>query len=503
MKKPHYLEFKTLSGGKYLFDSNTGTVMVTNEIMEKAIDLFAVMAMEEVGDKLKKEYPPDEVDGIISFIERWDKQFGGFYRDEQLRVAQKEEMDMLQEADIENHLIAGNQYQLTINLTENCNFGCKYCVFSESYDYTRNRTCNNIKLETGIKAMDLFFEMLKPVVRRIPSKSVGISFYGGEPLLMYGTLKKFVEYAKIHSPVSLVFNISTNGYLLNDEMMDFLIENRVTTAISLDGCKENHDRNRVLHNGEGTFDVVMKNIKRFQEKYPDNPRVCLLAVYDFQTDFEANIRFFEEEDLPRLLFINFVSATNTEYHNRYSDEEKLRFQLKTFELLKKYLVFKREGKHVPEYLKLLFELLYAGVFFRPKRDDPRSFLIPYTSTCIPGVKISVRTDGTLDVCERCNSTYPIGHVDTGIDYTAIKKVLHLYNSGLAKECDTCTLNNNCSLCFAVCNRDGNFSLPDNWCEEFHHTFMSSLSQIFSVLEENPTAYDNINFKEQADILYFT
>lgn len=502
LRTEHYFEFNTESGGKYLLDSKTGAVIATNEIMRKAIGLYATKNIEEVGDELKKKHPAKEVDGIISFIQRWDKQFGGFYLNEKSKVEVREKMDAFQEADIEKYLIDGNTYQLIINLTEDCNFRCKYCYLTDVYDYTRNRTSAKLELETGVKALDLFFEILKPIAKKIPGKLAGVTFYGGEPLLMYSTIKKLIDYAKTHSPTPLLFNITSNGYILNDEMMDFFVANKINIAISLDGNKENHDRNRVLVNGKGTFDVVYKNIKRFQEKYPDYDRLNLLSVYDFKTDLEANVRFFEEEKLPRIVFLNSVSNLNTNYYDRFSDEEIKAYNQQKDKLSGKYIDSRKRRKPISEYIRVF----YVGpsmVILRPKLDNVRPFIAPFTGTCIPGMKINVRTDGTLDICERVNKTFPIGHVDTGLDYTAIKKLLNLYNSTITKECDNCTLNKNCTLCFAQCNRKCAFSLPESLCEDFHNSFRSYCKQVYSVLEKNPLGFRDVENKVAEDILFYS
>ena len=66
----------------------------------------------------------------------------------------------------------------------------------------------------------------------------------------------------------LTFNITTNGTMLNDEMIYFFQDHDVSLMISLDGPKEINDKNRVFANGKGTFDTVAKQISRIREIAP-------------------------------------------------------------------------------------------------------------------------------------------------------------------------------------------------------------------------------------------
>ena len=248
--------------------------------------------------------------------------------------------------------------------------------------------------------------------------------------------------------------------------------------------------------------MVYGNIKRFQERYPNHPRLGIISVYDPGTDLAANVRFFEESNLPRIVFLNAVSDVNTGYYDRFSEENRRRASEQRIELLRHYLDLKTAGKRVPEFLRAFFDPEFALVVMRPKRDDARPFMTPYTATCVPGLKFSVRADGTLDMCERVNGTLPIGHVDTGPDYAAIKRVIDLYNAGITKHCESCALSKNCTLCCAQCNRHCAFSLPKAWCEQLHARFRLAFAALYSVLEKQPDAFKAMELKSVEDILYY-
>jgi uncharacterized protein len=532
-RRPYYSTFQSDSGGEYLFDAATGTVMPTNDLMRQAIRLCATTPVEEVRQKLYTLYPQDEVDGMVNFVQRWDKNFGGLYRtdesvttskdgsphvtgrmgsDNALRIGASNRyslnvlggdgcgpQDQMQgtgaatAAEVERFLRdSGLPFQMILNLTEDCNFRCQYCYLTEVYQFTRNRTFKKMSIEVGLRALDWFFNLLAPVARKIPGKKAAISFYGGEPLLMYKKLALFVSYARAHSPVPLSFNVTSNASLLTDEMIDFLADNNVVVAFSLDGRKEDHDRNRKFPNGTGTFDVVFGNIQRFKKRHPKYAHLGLSCVLDYKTDLRANMRFFEENDLPPILFLTRVLDLNTDYYKRFTEDDKSRFLQEANGMFADYIALKKQGKYVPKYMRAFCEMLLASVVIRPRREDPRPRLAPWTGTCIPGMKVSVRTDGTLDMCERVNTNFSIGHIDTGLNYGAIAKILNLYNAALKGGCAACAFNNTCSLCFAQCNQECSFCRPGTWCADWRQTYTNALSMVYSILEHEPSAFDDFD-----------
>ena len=108
-------------------------------------------------------------------------------------------------------------------------------------------------IDTSRAAVDLFMQNHIKVRQRNPSAGPIIGFYGGEPLLGFDVLKEtwstsWEKYGD--SFKNALFTLTTNGVLLNDEVADFLTSHDFSIIVSLDGNKENHDRNRVEPNGE-------------------------------------------------------------------------------------------------------------------------------------------------------------------------------------------------------------------------------------------------------------
>lgn len=517
LKMPHYTMFATESGGQYMFDGPTGAVIPTNKLLAEAVELYTTKSIEEVRECLKERYEHDEVDGVLDFVTRWDDSFRGFYRrnesDHSLISISKLRHTRVQngadhdeKSNIKNHArgaaveydtvtgrlhSAGMPAQMILHVTENCPVRCTYCIFSETYEYTRNLTSVKMSLEVAIQAVNYFFDLLRPISRKIPGKTASVSFYGGEPLLEMCLIKQVVEYARKHSPVPISFGVVSSFTVLTDDMMDFLVSNNVKVCISLDGHKEDHDRNRPLPNGKGTFDLVYENTKRFQNRHPTYKNLLILCAYDCKTDLERNITFFEENDLPPILFVSPVRGENTEYWDRFSEEDRNRFQESLRRTAVKYIELRKQGRKVPEYLAALYDVFAGEVLLRIRPGDNPNIFPPHTSQCIPGMKFSVRPNGTLDMCERINPNFPIGDLATGLNDSAIENVISSYSSTVAvnSDCSQCVFNRNCSLCFATCSKERSFERQDDWCDSFRQKYLGNLVGTYSILESNPSAFD--------------
>lgn len=206
---------------------------------------------------------------------------------------------------------------MTLQVTQNCNLRCKYCVYSGSYS---NRVHSNKRMsfETAKSAIDFLY------AHSSMTTSIGIGFYGGEPLLEFDLLKKCVEYAKMKFiGKDLSFTLTTNATLLTEEIMKFFVKNNFFVTISFDGPQVIQDKNRVMADGKsGSFETVMKNVEMFLNKYPDfSWHVSFNAVLDPTNDLihigrcRMMNKFTVEE-------INFMCVFETQ--NRMKMMEKIR-----------------------------------------------------------------------------------------------------------------------------------------------------------------------------------
>lgn len=153
--------------------------------------------------------------------------------------------------------------------TNRCNLDCKYC-------YEKNRV-GDMTPETMKATIDFLISHFNKENQVRPFENLSFTFFGGEPLLNFEVVKYGLEYIREKADemdFKAGTHILTNGTILTDEMIKFFKSIRPYNnfnwhiQVSLDGCEETHNANRIFHNGEGSYNKILKNIKIYQEIFP-------------------------------------------------------------------------------------------------------------------------------------------------------------------------------------------------------------------------------------------
>ena len=166
------------------------------------------------------------------------------------------------------HFEHSSELFLMLIVTRRCNFKCTYC-----YEETEARDMSPTVFEEAVN-------FVISQIRDNHYRNVYISFFGGEPTLMSKEIIQFMkklnsENEKLHFPASIRAMMTTNGFLLNKQMIsEFVNNNIVRYQITVDGLAETHNRSRYMSNGQGTWDTIIDNLKSFNEI--DNPYVSIL-----------------------------------------------------------------------------------------------------------------------------------------------------------------------------------------------------------------------------------
>jgi uncharacterized protein len=480
--------FKTLSGNNYIFDNTTATTFKVPDQADSPAEFLNQINKSRISETLK--YGRAIVHNKNALYKRMQKQFGAFTNLENPQP-QSPGVDEIKRV-IDQECF----FQLILVVSNDCNLRCKYCFFSDAYPHSRNRSSSQMSFEVAKKAIDYYFTKLETIHRRYPGRKPCITFYGGEPLLNYELVRSVIEYANTQYGNNIIYSISTNGTLLSSERLQFLIESNVNIFISLDGPQEEHDRIRVTANNRGSFAEVYDNCLRVKEKYPLYQRVMLLCTYDWKTDLIKTNNFFEENGakLPLISFVSSVAPSFTDYYQQFSSVEIKRFKEQLAFLGDQYLECKSAGKYAPNYLEILYGSQVASILLHGKMGNRRSAIIPYTGSCIPGNKICIQPEGQIDICERVNGRFPIGHVNTGLDYETIRNTLTLYNESLSGKCSSCPVSKLCNMCFQHFSGDKDFFRnPPDVCDSFRMNMIDRLAFTYSILEKNPNAFDDLSF----------
>lgn len=149
---------------------------------------------------------------------------------------------------------------ICLHVAHDCNLRCKYC-FASTGDFGTGRKL--MPVETGKKAIDFVLE------NSGTRKNLELDFFGGEPLMNWEAVKEIAAYGREREKEygkHFRFTITTNGVLMNDEMIDFINAEMSNVVLSLDGRREVNDRMRKTVNGKGSYDIIVDNFKKLVDR---------------------------------------------------------------------------------------------------------------------------------------------------------------------------------------------------------------------------------------------
>ena len=235
-----------LNGYYIVLDVNSGAVHVVDKLFYDMLD--------QVEPELPAECPQSVIDA-----------FAKDYSEDAIRetygemVALKENGQLFTEDDyaqFANMMVSSPIKALCLNIAHDCNLRCEYC-FAGKGDYCQGRML--MTEEVGKAAIDYLLHYSQG------RHNLEVDFFGGEPTINFDVVKKVVEYARSKEKEfdkKFRFTITTNGLILNDDMMDFINREMYNVVCSVDGRKEINDRVRARVDGSGCYDAI---IPHFQE----------------------------------------------------------------------------------------------------------------------------------------------------------------------------------------------------------------------------------------------
>jgi uncharacterized protein len=149
---------------------------------------------------------------------------------------------------------------LCLHIAHTCNLNCSYCFASQG-KYQGERAL--MSLEVGKRALDFLIENSKG------RTNLEVDFFGGEPLMNFDVVKELVKYARIREKETgkkFRFTLTTNGVLIDDDVIDFANREMHNVVLSLDGRKEVHDKFRVDYAGNGSWEKIVPKFQKLVEK---------------------------------------------------------------------------------------------------------------------------------------------------------------------------------------------------------------------------------------------
>ncbi len=232
-----------LNGYDIVLDSASGSVHLVDDIAYDIIEIFLSGSKTDVVNAIAKKYLSESIEDIAECYDEI--------------VTLKENGQLFAEDNFEplapklKEKSAGIVKALCLHVAHSCNLNCSYCFASQG-KYHGERAI--MSYEVGKQALDFL------VAHSGTRRNLEVDFFGGEPLLNFDVVKQLVAYArsieKAHNK-NFRFTLTTNGMLIDDDVIDFANKEMSNVVLSLDGRKEVHDRFRVDYAGNGSYDRIV------------------------------------------------------------------------------------------------------------------------------------------------------------------------------------------------------------------------------------------------------
>lgn len=298
------------NGYNIVLDVNSGSVHVVDDVMYDVIPLYE----EALNNNTSKEQ-------ISAFI---INRLGGKY-DENLVLESIDEVTLLFEdellftEDIYEKYITDFKSRKTVvkamclHIAHDCNLACKYC-FAEEGEYHGRRAL--MTYDVGKKALDFLIENSGSRV------NLEVDFFGGEPLMNWDVVKQLVEYGRSQEEAhnkKFRFTLTTNGVLLNDDIMEFANKEMANVVLSLDGRKEINDENRPFRNGKGSYDLIVPKFVKFAKEREDKSYYVRGTFTRKNLDFSKDVMHFADLGFKHMSIEPVVGDDYEEYAIKQED----------------------------------------------------------------------------------------------------------------------------------------------------------------------------------------
>jgi uncharacterized protein len=288
------------NGYNMVLDVESGSVHVVDDLTYDVIALFEKNSLEEVQSQLG-QYESKDVKEAYE------------------EVAELKDMGVLfSEDDYEDYICEFKKRPtvvkaLCLHIAHDCNLACRYC-FAEEGEYQGDRSL--MSAEIGKKALDFL------IANSGNRRNLEVDFFGGEPLMNFDVVKEIVAYGRSleeeHNK-NFRFTLTTNGMLLNDDIMDFANKEMDNVVLSVDGRKEVHDYMRPTPNGKGSYDIIIDKFKKFAEQRHQEKYYVRGTFTHHNLDFSQDVFHLADEGFKQISVEPVVGPDTEEYTIKEAD----------------------------------------------------------------------------------------------------------------------------------------------------------------------------------------
>ncbi len=405
-------------------DVNSGSIHVVDDVVSDIIPLVEELAGKSVKDPVALKE---------ALLRRTDLPYPEEILTEALEeVLELEAAGQLFAPDIyENYVYDFTKRQtvvkaLCLHIAHDCNLACKYC-FAEEGEYHGRRAL--MSLEVGKKALDFL------VANSGNRTNLEVDFFGGEPLMNWQVVKELVEYGRsLEEPNNkkFRFTLTTNGVLLDDEILEFANREMANIVLSIDGRKEIHDKMRPFRGGQGSYDLIVPKFQKVAESR-EQERYYVRGTFTHNNlDFSKDVLHLADLGFKQISVEPVVAGPEDDYA---ITEEDLPVLMEEYDTLAREMVRRRkEGKGF-NFFHFMIDL--EGGPCVAKR----------LSGCGSGTEyLAVTPWGDLYPCHQFvgNEKFLMGNVKEGILRTDIRDEFKCCNVYAKEKCRKCFAKFYCS-----------------------------------------------------------
>ena len=402
------------NGYNIVLDVNSGAIHVVDDISYDVIALFEENTTDEIVNKLQDKYPVEEIKEAIEEVQ-----------------ALKDSEDLFTEDAYENYIMDFKKRPtvvkaLCLHIAHDCNLACKYC-FAEEGEYHGRRAL--MDYETGKQALD--FLIANSGLRR----NLEVDFFGGEPLMNWDVVKQLVAYGreqeKIHDK-HFRFTLTTNGVLLDDEVMEFANKEMDNVVLSIDGRKEVHDMMRPFRKGAGSYDLIVPKFQKLAESRNQQAYYVRGTFTHHNLDFSKDVLHLADLGFKQISVEPVVAQDTDDYALR---EEDLPILFEEYDNLAAEMVRRKKEGNDFNFFHFMIDL--EGGPCVAKR----------LSGCGSGTEyLAVTPWGDLYPCHQFvgNEKFLMGNVWDGVTATEIRDEFKCCNVYAKEKCRNCFAKFYCS-----------------------------------------------------------
>ena len=409
-----------LNGYNIVLDTCSGSVHVVDEVAYDIIALYPEKTPEEIVSAILAQYGgrPDvneeEVRACISDVAELERA-GKLYTPDTF-----EPMAF----DFKNRSTVVKA--LCLHVAHTCNLSCPYCFASQGKYHGQQAL---MRFDVGKRALDFLMENSRDRV------NLEVDFFGGEPLMNWEVVKELVAYAREQEGPrgkKFRFTLTTNGMLIDDDVIDFANREMHNVVLSLDGRKEVHDRLRVDWAGRGSYDRIVPKFQKLVERRGGKGYYMRGTFTHANPDFTKDVLHMADLGFDQLSMEPVVCAPDDPAALTAED---LPIVLEQYELLAKEMLRReREGRGFTFYHYML-DLAHGPCIYKR------------ISGCGSGTEyMAVTPWGDLYPCHQFvgEEVYRLGDIWQGVTNTAVRDEFKTCNAYARPECADCWARLYCS-----------------------------------------------------------